>query len=515
MTNYAAITIGPIINTLSIAASPGTLWCASSLFSWLSGNICERILCELPGAEIVVPAYEKGFVNKDGIGRFHDRIFFKCDIGRQALGEALRSLCDNAKGELAGHISDAIGELDAKKREQQQDYISRYVQLSWLISDEEQAKADEKNCILNLSQYLDCLELMAPIALEETDSPIFRLLSGTAESNNAYIYRKKNGKPIACWLIPKDAESGEFQLLKDDKARDISDIANPFVIRDKLKLRRYFAVVQSDGDEIGAFLKKCPSEHVWNFSKCCIKYAEEAAKRIGSYGGLTIYAGGDDILFLAPLIGRNGESLLDLCAYISGLFKKRFEDLAKDLNSAQIPTPSFGISINFEKSPLYEALEDARDMLFGHAKTGTKNQIALSIHKHSGQSMYLLLPNDNAQGAPLNKLIDLINTGGSLKKSPDEALHSVIYHLETFRSSFITSNSENMPIKNLFTNLFDAPAHDVGRPYIDKIEALYNAVSATSGACRADNGRDELTDKPVDVVTSMLRFVKLHSERGN
>ena len=61
--NYGAITIGPIIDTLSIAASPGTLWCASTMFSRLAGDLCESICHEIPDAEIVAPAYEAGFAS--------------------------------------------------------------------------------------------------------------------------------------------------------------------------------------------------------------------------------------------------------------------------------------------------------------------------------------------------------------------------------------------------------------------------------------------------------------------
>lgn len=53
---------------------------------------------------------------------------------------------------------------------------------------------------------------------------------------------------------------------------------------------------------------------------------------------------------------------------------------------------SFGVSISYYKYPLYEALESARNLLFGKAKkVEGKNAIALDLRKHSGGSFYMEL----------------------------------------------------------------------------------------------------------------------------
>lgn len=547
MKNYAAITIGPIIDTLSIAASPGTLWCASAMFSHLAGDLCESILNEIPGAKLLAPAYKKGFVNNDGIGRFHDRIFFACDRSREDLVETLDTLCSNAKRQLAENIFNALGRSGDRVKVGR--YIDSYIQLSWLVANQEEAEKGGKNCILNLSQYLDSMELNTQQGADETDSPVFRMLSGTEESNNTYIYRKESGSTMSCWLIPDYPENGMFQLLKKGKVRDIKDIADPFDKKDGRKLHSYFAVVQSDGDNMGRFLEeKCQAGNVWEFSKACIDYTEKAARMVGDYGGLTIYAGGDDLLFLAPLEGKDNESLLHLCDRISKIFQASFKTLSDKLEpirsaakeeietgvntgsaekseSSPIPTLSFGISVNYERFPLYEALEDARELLFGQAKTGIKNQTALSMHKHSGQSVFLLLPNGSEPGTVINGLVELIevscrtemekkvNADKSVKKV-DEGLHSVLYHLENFRTLFIESRNQGFEVQNLYNNLFDAAAHDLGRDYINRVMGLGEVVSR-SLQYREDDGNYDITGESLDVLTSMLRFVKLYTERGN
>lgn len=50
--------------------------------------------------------------------------------------------------------------------------------------------------------------------------------------------------------------------------------------------------------------KKNNDKEVINFSAACLKYTKKCAELIGDYGGVTIFAGGDDLLFLAPLANR-------------------------------------------------------------------------------------------------------------------------------------------------------------------------------------------------------------------
>ena len=43
---------------------------------------------------------------------------------------------------------------------------------------------------------------------------------------------------------------------------------------------------------------------VEKFSKSCMEYTSNAAGLVKEYGGVTIYAGGDDLLFLAPIVSE-------------------------------------------------------------------------------------------------------------------------------------------------------------------------------------------------------------------
>lgn len=58
------------------------------------------------------------------------------------------------------------------------------------------------------------------------------------------------------------------------------------------------------------------------------KVYKKCAELIGDYGGVTIFAGGDDLLFLAPLANQNDKTLFDLFDEI----RKEFVDSLLEKN---------------------------------------------------------------------------------------------------------------------------------------------------------------------------------------
>ena len=118
---------------------------------------------------------------------------------------------------------------------------------------------------------------------------------------------------------------------------------------------------------------------------------EKIAKSIEEFGGLPIYAGGDDLLFIAPVIGKDGTHIFNLLGSIENNAFKGVKDIVnalklKNEKGSEIEASlSFGVSVSYFKYPLYEALETARNLLFGKAKgIKEKKAVAWSLRKHSG-----------------------------------------------------------------------------------------------------------------------------------
>ena len=202
----------------------------------------------------------------------------------------------------------------------------------------------------------------------------------------------------------------------------------------------------------------------------------------------------------------NGTNILGLCEKITEIFNEKFSSYCENA-----PSLSFGISVNYTSFLLYEALNDARQLLFTDAKSNGKNHIALAMRKHSGQTEKLLLPNDKSEKSPLKELDRLI---GKNVIEKDDILHSVMYTLFTFRASFLLCQERGLDTKPLYRNQFDSFSHDTAREYINYIKELGDAVAA-DGHCFASDEEGVLSDKSVDTLCAMLRLRQAVYEKGD
>ena len=122
---------------------------------------------------------------------------------------------------------------------------------------------------------------------------------------------------------------------------------------------KYICIIQSDGDGVGSFLKNQVKNDIGKLKKYSTKLANFSIKgveEVEKYGGMPIYAGGDDLLFFAPVMSKDEkESILDLIERLNKKFKTQFEsEFTNPLenNLAQ----SFGVKIMYYKFPLAEGL---------------------------------------------------------------------------------------------------------------------------------------------------------------
>ena len=484
---YVGITIGPIIETLCMASRPASLWCASAMFSWLSEDICNGLIDK--GGTIISPCYKNGksqaeySVVSEKAGKYHDRII---SFVEKESDEAVKKLVDdvisNSKDNLAETLMKAFPEKDESKRADLKEAIIQYLQIHYII---EKASESDKNCILRLSPYLDAAELCSEFRTDQTLHPIVELFEGKENSHNTYLKK--------CFNI----ESGHTSLLygKEKQIRDIEHIANSCPKSDR-KIFNYYAVVQADGDNMGKLLESLQSDDdVIKFSETCLNYTTSAATMIDEFGGVVIYAGGDDLLFIAPLEGKEEKNIFALCNEIANQFHKRFNDY-KDT-----PTLSFGISINYKHFPLYEAVSDALGLLEEAKKVPKievekkpsddagaaeddklekkeekheKNKTAVHIRKSSGQSMKFRYTN---KSAVYSQLINLLKP-----KVDSVVLNSMLYKIGLYRpilTAVLASEERNL--RDSFDNLFDSEYHGTVSGYIndvcDALENLYAYVS--------------------------------------
>lgn len=271
--------------------------------------------------------------------------------------------------------------------------------------------------------------------------------------------------------------------------------------------------------------KKNNDKKVINFSAACLKYTKKCAELIGDYGGVTIFAGGDDLLFLAPLANQNDKTLFDLFdeirkEFVDSLLEKNDEtdnDNKKSEETKNEPTVSFGVAITYKKFPIYEGLQLAQTMLFNYAKTDPKNNLAIKLSKASGQTIGLIFNNDSKSLEIFNKILK----NYFIKDNTDESrkrVHSVIYLLEKYEDLFdVALDKGEEAIKKFFINMYDNPTQTRYKEFIDEIIELYKAINEDRKNNKFKQLKDEKKNKleskkTKNILSGVLRLAKFYIE---
>lgn len=456
--SYIGITLGPIFDTICDASSPAALWFASNLFSDLTKRICAAISMD-ESAVIYSPYYAEEEGEWDGVGKYHDRIIFSTE---QYSAEKLKDIIRKCKKDTVELLPNTVNKEEAVA------FFETYLQIHYVVKSENEL--GNANCILELSPYLDALELMKTFPKDDKSNPLGQLFAGAEENRNKYIKESP---------LYNRVNEANHQMKNNHKNRiwTIEEIAShKNAITEPLKRKHYYAVVSADGDNMGKFLQKITNDQVTKFSELCLQYDTTAAGLVGAYGGMTIYAGGDDLLFLAPVMTAE-KNVFALCQEIQQSFNeivRSCEDFQKD--DIPVPTISFGISIQYAKYPLYEALEYARELL-AEAKSGQKNAMCIGVQKHSGQSIRITVPNSKYEEI-LKELITIEKNKDTNEE--DELIHSVLYILGMFSESIkvldkkvIEDNLNYERYQHAWGNFFDNAGQQKAKTYIEKICKLY------------------------------------------
>lgn len=358
MKSYIGISIGPVVKTITMVRKPKELWSASYLFSYLA----KKIMNSLPdGCRLVSPAKSE---DKPGIGLYPDRIYVECPDGFD-LSEA-------------GKWMDAAWEDFNAGLNLNRDYFNVMVAPC--------TAGNDREALSTLSGSLDLLELNVFAQDEDRKEKVMNLL------------RKSSGSPL--FVDGIDSRRFVVDTLAEIAAAELSAAENMWgsfkgaVIDEEYagdpyselshckSYHKYFCVVQADGDNVGKSLRTMGDAEIHAFSQALIDFGRNAKDEIDSYGGFPVYAGGDDLLFLAPVVGKDGRNVMELADDLNSRSFKCVSDLSKD--SAM--SLSFGISMCYYKHPLYEALNAARNLLERAKNVKNKNAVSIRLEKHSGES---------------------------------------------------------------------------------------------------------------------------------
>lgn len=521
MEKYTAINIGPIISTLCLARKPRELWAASYMFSYFM----ECILKEIDEDLIISPAIDEK--EKIAVGLYPDRVFVKGDV------------------DVAGILKRAFGTfaetVDKGGFKVNQDYINTmYVTIDF---DENQVNEKDKDTInaspiKKLNYLLDCTELsnrtIKPEAWQNVvnfiripnNSPLYKCtgnskmyvpMLGEIATHNVSGKEKEKWKQLCDRFRNPNNQQDEGEFYKEIKQ---------LVDKDFKSFYKYVCVVQADGDRMGSIISSLPVNQVKTISIGLLDYCKDACRLIKNYGGFPIYAGGDDLLFIAPVVsgyGIDGDSagiwserklntIFDLLESIDASYQNKVDvpldkmDCLKDENGKRVHTTlSYGLSITYYKYPLYEALERARKLLEDEAKS-IKNAIAWSFCKHSGSELKGLLSKDASPNSLyvifrelMNYSIDdsLISAVAHKLRENDELLRIILgqrtERLDAFYSTVMEMEEGDASYKDATKRLLVALYKEKGKEGSDisKIVELMYGILRTAKFINGEEDKDE------------------------
>lgn len=542
MSVYTGITVGPVVGTLQLTSSPAGLWAASSLFSDLTARTL-RELCGLgvpvedlispvvteENGEIVLPSQECEKLRSIGVGMFHDRIIL---CGAYAAEAALAAR--HVKQELAEMLRQTDG-IPLRDPQKLSEWIDAYFRIYVL----EQDVPEGVSPILRLGRLLSAAELEPTFPIIEENNPLlwlFENVEGGPPYADGFSTGGRNRAVRRSYLV--SGLKGRWMLRSDasDSIRDIGSIAAGGSADGKAT--QYFAILNSDGDSMTSVLETLTGpDEIRAYSKKCLQFCAEAAGQILAFSGVPIYAGGDDLLCLLPLtVEVDGEdrSIFWLIDELRSIFNRVFTEERGRFDGK--PSISFGLSVQHKKSPLFEALETARQML-DSAKSGSgekkwpKNAMRMTLRKHSGQQCLLGVDmldfpltdfdSKKTQLSEMDKLLRQLKLGGTDSEGI-ECLNSLVYKLESaYRPLFLLAleqapEQRGRTIRSLFDNLFDNVGQQKYQKFRCALAGLTEQLADTAAKVRAVVccGQNESIVEPVfSQLTALLRVLHFMLEK--
>ena len=487
---YIGITIGPIFDTMNLASSPVALWATSYMFSMLSRRLCKVITTcseyRVNEEDIISPYYsekEELFLQKDGVGLFHDRIIFVAnnfDIKTQ--------MC-NVWNKAVSCVAKNMG-IDFNE-------LNKYVMVSAI-------EFESSKPLIDSGKILDCIELAKPFVEKEQLNPLLTLFNGDKNSKNKILK-----------YIPAVTDLREFQL-KSDKADSFFKSLDSIVNTGKgYKKYNYYAIVRSDADNMGKVISSLEGdENIREFSHQCLMYCAEIAEVVKNYDGVTIYSGGDDLLAIMPCESKSNGTIFEFLTKANETFDKYFgkhSEFKQKFGFKQIPSLSFGVTIAFKNFPLYEALSNSAHLLFGVAKKDTKNRVAICLHKHSGQSEGLVFSNDELKYLcdMLKYIVDKKNS----KNTNDKVFLSSLHKIAIFQKS-VDSVQDSSQTYNLFKNIFDGPEHKNNDFVLNKLPELLEKLKDNAMIYPLKTG-EIVYGKPSLTIQYILSIFKFFVEKSS
>lgn len=525
---YQALTIGPIYKTSQKAESTKGLWATSYVFSYLMQKIIEYLKkVGIKAEDFVIPlaADERLFQPKNGAGLFPDRLIFRTnDADFEKLNKAIQATLKHFVDETKEAVKQQMKNEDKAIPNDFDTAYPTYLQKYFLLYGISKDLSDTDNIIEACNESLSVLEMQQPVMPEQAIDYFYYLLEGINRSKLPQKAGLRNGRFPSIFEIStkelrlKSSDNYDFVIenyLTSEDEKEIIENLKDFFPDDFKRRHKYIAIVSADGDNMGKTVEQINKKDkslVEKVDRLLLDFNISTVDRIQAYGGKSIYLGGDDILFFAPITYGIDKTVFKLVNDISMDYNDRFKTLfdelvAKDPNfwmddggePIMPPTLSFGISISYYKFPMFEAVRAANDLLH-NAKTGDKNAVAFRVLKHSGQFFGTKI--SKASITYSKHFVELLDNA----LEDDNFLSSVQFQINhTADVLAVALESGRQAVENYFDNFFNESIHGQKKYFIDKVRDFVWQAYEDDKGCKQTQ----------DIVYSTLRTFQFMNQKDN
>ena len=509
MNKYIGITIGPIIKTIMKAKKTRELFAASYILSY----IMKKIIIELKERTFILPHFEKDVIEtkKYEIGIFPDRMIFCSENGDfKQLKKIIERILLEISEAIYKHTTKRLQDELRKEKNQNRDpqikiklehyysiskdtlfeYLNNYFRIYYC---EIETEKNYNEVINEINSYLDTFELQQkyiPMEIYDYLSDFFFRVNHSFLMSDAFTARHTFKS------IPEIATSelrinlNEFEKFEDDDTDFYKHLEKE---NENFKqYHKYIAIVGADADNMGKTINSLNEIGEYNkLSENLYDFALNANEKIKDFGGATIYAGGDDLLFFAPVVGKDKRNFVQLIDELSNEFYCRMQHTLSNLPT--YPTLSFGISLGYYKFPMNEILENTHSLLNTAKNILGKNAIAYRVLKHSGKYFEGSFSKYSNEYNVFKALLFSQNDASN----PEKFINSFSFKLADYEKIIMEIGKDEERLKHFFYNNFNESAHNEARPYIDKVREFVHSVIIS-------NSKED----KIRQITSFLRLVK-------
>lgn len=496
MTKYIGITIGPIDRITMYVKSAHSIWASSYIFSYLAKHIILHLkeTCKIEDGNFITPVITKDMFEPSPVGRFPDQYVIQivgegeeADKKAKKIIDKTKEATNNILGDIANDITTQIKEADIKDIKE---YLKRVIKV-YAVEKDFDDTSNKTKIVSEFQQMFAAMECFDTYQQEErrnylaeyfqpkteskTESKTELLVNDTKEKQEQANNSRMFSSILECSAQIEKKKASDYEEGNNDDSN--------------LKtFQKYIAFVAADGDNFGKTIAKLEEK-----SKYFTDFSSELRKVVSEYGGQTIFQGGDDIMFFAPIHNPKSElsNVTDIFSLINHI-DKLFEEIVikklkeKDEKGDSVwdglidkPSLSYGVAIAYYKHPMNETRQRAIDLLHQCKYSYNRNTIAWEVCKHSGQTFSGVIDKkeektEEKEQSVFAQMLSLIsNSANAGMNIDDNFLHSIthwiISHKEIIESVILKNPQNEKLLGNYFDNNFNEDSHKSKKEFIESI----------------------------------------------